>query len=168
MICVGCFSHFDQQVIREFPKLNNFPINKLQIPYLLWYLQLINWKIIQFWCYPGVRHLYPIFKPHCGGFVWTFSPTMGHLQLFQNKMTNVWQRPGGGGGGWACLELTEPLRIKMFGFLSMSWCRRLFFFQKATKDWTCLLWHMVYMLQLKINFRLKFFNLCLFSISFVS
>ena len=32
----------------------------------------------------------------------------------------------------------------------------------------CLLWHMVYMLQLKINFRLKFFNLCLFSISFVS
>ena len=24
------------------------------------------------------------------------------------------------GGGWACLELTEPLRIKMFGFLSMS------------------------------------------------
>ena len=26
----------------------------------------------------------------------------------------------GRGGGWACLELTEPLRIKMFGFLSMS------------------------------------------------
>ena len=25
-----------------------------------------------------------------------------------------------GGGEWACLELTEPLRIKMFGFLSMS------------------------------------------------
>ena len=108
-----------------------------------------------------------IFKPHCGGFVWTFSPTMGHLQLFQNEMTNVRQRPEGG-GGWACLELTEPLRIKMFGFLSMSWRRRLFFFHKATKDWTCLLWHMVYMLQLKINFRLKFFNLCLFSISFVS
>ena len=46
---------------------------------------------------------------------------MGHLQLFQNKMTNVRQMLGGGrAGGWACLELTEPLRIKMFGFLSMS------------------------------------------------
>ena len=46
---------------------------------------------------------------------------MGHLQLFRNKMTNVRQMLGGaGGGGWACLELTEPLRIKMFGFLSMS------------------------------------------------
>ena len=48
-----------------------------------------------------------------------FSPTMGHLQLFRNKMTNVRQMLGGG-EGWACLELTEPLRIKMFGFLSMS------------------------------------------------
>ena len=27
---------------------------------------------------------------------------------------------GGGGGGWACLELTDPSRIKMFGFLSKS------------------------------------------------
>ena len=39
---------------------------------------------------------------------------MGHFQLFQNKMTNTQQMPGGkewGGGGeeWACLELTEPL-----------------------------------------------------------
>ena len=38
---------------------------------------------------------------------------MGHLQLFQNKMTNNPQMPGagvgeGGGGGWARLELTEP------------------------------------------------------------
>ena len=31
--------------------------------------------------------------------------TVGHyLQLFQNKMTNAWQMPG----GWARLELTEP------------------------------------------------------------
>ena len=32
---------------------------------------------------------------------------VGHLQLFQNKMTNTRQMPGG--GGWARLELTEPL-----------------------------------------------------------
>ena len=44
-----------------------------------------------------------------------------HGALAANKMTNVRQMLGGaGGGGWACLELTEPLRIKMFGFLSMS------------------------------------------------
>ena len=158
MIFVGCFSHFDQQVIREFPKLNNFPINKLQIPYLLWYLQLINWKIILFWCYPGMSNLYPI-----------FSPTMGHLQLFQNKMTNVWQMPGvGGGGGWACLELTDPLRIKMFGFLSKSWFRRLFFFRRQRKTERVCSGTWYIMLQVKIKFRLKFFNLCLFSISFVS
>ena len=34
---------------------------------------------------------------------------VGHLQLFQNKMTNTRQMPRGGGGGWARLELTEPL-----------------------------------------------------------
>ena len=36
-------------------------------------------------------------------------PIVGHLQLFQNKMTNTRQMPEGGGEEWACLELTEPL-----------------------------------------------------------
>ena len=40
------------------------------------------WKM-KFWCCPGV----------------------GHLQLFQNKMTNARQMPE---EGWARLELTEP------------------------------------------------------------
>ena len=38
----------------------------------------------------------------------TLSPTMEHLQLFQNKMTNAGR---GGGGGGARLELTEPLNV---------------------------------------------------------
>ena len=108
-----------------------------------------------------------IFKPHCGGFVWTFSPTMGHLQLFQNKMTNVQQRPGGG-AGMGMFGIDRAIKNKDVWFSFHVLMQKVFFFQKATKDWTCLLWHMVYMLQLKINFRLKFFNLCLFSISLVS
>ena len=44
-----------------------------------------------------------------------FSPIVGHLQLFENKMTNTRQMPrgeggrGGGGKEWARLEMTEPL-----------------------------------------------------------
>ena len=54
---------------------------------------------IQFWCCPGVGHLYPI-----------LSPIVGYLQIFQNKMTNTRQMSGGGGvEEWARLELTEPL-----------------------------------------------------------
>ena len=37
------------------------------------------------------------------------SPIAGHLQLFQNKMTNTRKMPGGGGEDWASLEMTEPL-----------------------------------------------------------
>ena len=37
----------------------------------------------------------------------TLSPTVEHLQLFQNKMTNA----RGQGGGGACFELTEPLNV---------------------------------------------------------
>ena len=67
-----------------------FPIN------LHWYLQFIYWKM-EFWCCPGVGHLHPILKPHRGVFVCTPSPTVGHLQLFQNKMTNAREMPGGMG-----------------------------------------------------------------------
>ena len=35
----------------------------------------------------------------------TLSPTVEHLQLFQNKMANAW------GGGGAYFELTEPLNV---------------------------------------------------------
>ena len=45
---------------------------------------------------PTVRYLYE--RPR---------PTAGHLPLFQNKMTNAQQMPGG--GEWARLELTKPL-----------------------------------------------------------
>ena len=40
-------------------------------------------------------------------------PTVGHLQLFQEKMTYARQMLGGGGGGrwWVGLELTEPLSV---------------------------------------------------------
>ena len=43
----------------------------------------------------------PYFKPHCGFFLSTPDPIVGHLQLFQKKMTNT-------RGEWARLELTEP------------------------------------------------------------
>ena len=38
-------------------------------------------------------------------------PTVGDLQLFQNKMTNAQTNALGWVGGWICLELTEPYRI---------------------------------------------------------
>ena len=43
------------------------------------------------------------------------SPAVGHLQLFQNKMTNARQMPE---GGCARLELTEPY------FCALLLCRR--------------------------------------------
>ena len=55
----------------------------------------INWK----YNFPRVRHLYPIFKPHCGAFA-------AFPKQDDKYSTNAW---GGGGGEWACLELTEPL-----------------------------------------------------------
>ena len=54
---------------------------------------------IQFWYCPGVGKLYPIFKPHRGAFA--ASPKQN-----DKYPTNA---RGGGGGGWACLELTEPV-----------------------------------------------------------
>ena len=39
------------------------------------------------------------------------SPNVGHWQLFQNKITNAQQMPGG--GGWACFHLTEPFSRKV-------------------------------------------------------
>ena len=41
------------------------------------------------------------------GFCMNAWPHPGHLHLFQNKMTNSSQMPGGR-GGWGRLELTEP------------------------------------------------------------
>ena len=53
---------------------------------------------IQFWCCPGVGNLYPIFKPHRVA-----------LAAFPKQNDKYRQMPGGEGGEWACLELTEPL-----------------------------------------------------------
>ena len=47
-------------------------------------LEMENKLEIQFWCCPGMGHLYPIVE---------------HSQLFQNKMTNTGQMPGGEGVG---------------------------------------------------------------------
>ena len=62
---------------------------------------------------PGVGYL-PTF----------FCSTMGHLQLFQ-KMTNAWGKRGGGGGGgaggWARLELNEPLLAKQKVKMAVYW-----------------------------------------------
>ena len=59
--------------------------------------RLVDLKI-QFWSCPGAGHLHPIFKPHRGDFVWMPGPTVGHLQLFQNKMKNARQMPKRGMG----------------------------------------------------------------------
>ena len=69
---------FDQ-IITDFPQI--------------WYLQLTYWKYSF-----GVVPEWGICTPF-------LSPTVGHLQLFQNKVTNTQQMPGGEGG----MELTEPL-----------------------------------------------------------
>ena len=72
-----------------------FPIN------LHWYLQFIYWKM-KFWCFPGFGVLDPILKPHGGAFF---------LQLFQNKMTNTRQMPGGGDGhpwNWLSHKKRQP------------------------------------------------------------
>ena len=55
----------------------------------------INWKY-NFGVVPGWGICTPF-----------LSPTVGHLQLFQNKMTNTQQMPAG--EDWAHLEMTEPL-----------------------------------------------------------
>ena len=39
-----------------------------------------------------------------------FSPIVGHLWLFQKNDNCL----GGGGGGWACLDLTEPLSQDLY------------------------------------------------------
>ena len=55
---------------------------------------------IQLWCCPGVGKLYLIFKPHRGA----FAPSPK-----QNDKYPTNARGRGGGGWWACLELTEPV-----------------------------------------------------------
>ena len=56
-------------------------------------LEMENKLEIQFWCCPGMGHLYPIFNPHCVAFA------------EKNKMTNTRQMPGGGGGGMGMLGI---------------------------------------------------------------
>ena len=56
---------------------------------------------IQFWCCPGVGHLYSIFKPHCGEFA--------AFPKQDDKYSTNARGGGGGGGDWARLEMTELL-----------------------------------------------------------
>ena len=72
-------------------------------------------------------------------------------------------RDGGGGGvGMGMFQIDRAIKNKDVWFSFHVLMQKVFFFQKAMEDWPCLLWHMAYMLQVKVKFRLKFFNLCLF------
>ena len=50
-----------------------------------------------------------VFKPHRGVLYEPPGPTVGHLQLFNVRMTNAQRQMPGGWREWARLELTEPL-----------------------------------------------------------
>ena len=49
------------------------------------------------------------FRPHPGGFDSSRVPTPGNLQSKTKKMLTPEGQPGGGGEGWAQLELTDAL-----------------------------------------------------------
>ena len=70
---------------------------KISHKYGIGSLEMENKLEIQFWCCPGMGHLYSIFNPHCGAFA-------AFPKQDDKYSTNAW-----GGGEWACLELTEPL-----------------------------------------------------------
>ena len=76
-------------------------------------LEMENKLEIQFWYFPGVGHLYPIFKPHCRAFA-----------AFPNQddkyLTNAW-----GAGGWARLETIDRSIVEnviLSGKLSILCC----------------------------------------------
>ena len=100
-------------------------------------MQLIYWKM-QFWCCPRVGHLHPIFKPHRGVFVWMLGPTVGPLQVFQNKMRNARQIPfrwgmGALGIDWA---ITEDLCIDFVVFFLNSAKIKLHFLKGKLDKWS--------------------------------
>ena len=59
----------------------------------------------------GGRGICPLFRPHPGGFDSSRAPTSGNLPSKAKKMLMPWGQPerGGGGGGWAQVELTDAL-----------------------------------------------------------
>ena len=59
---------------------------------------------------------------------------MGHLQLFQNKMTNVRQMSGGGGVGMGMFGIDRAIKNKDVWFSFHVLMQKVFFFQKATED----------------------------------
>ena len=77
--------------------LGDVQIKLLQIShkYGICSLEMENKLEIQFWYFPGVGHLYPIFKPHCRAFA-------AFPKQDDKYSTNAW-----GAGGWARLEYRE-------------------------------------------------------------
>jgi hypothetical protein len=58
-------------------------------------------------CPPRVGHLRQCKSPRVGILLHYLDPVVGHLQRFFAKMTKPDKCPGGGGGGWAPMELIE-------------------------------------------------------------
>ena len=54
-------------------------------------LEMENKLEIQFWCCPGMGHLYSIFNPHCGAFA-------AFPKQDDKYSTNAWGEGVGGGG----------------------------------------------------------------------
>ena len=50
------------------------------------------------------------FRPHSGGFDSSKAPTPGNLPFKAKKIPRRGGEPGGGGGGWAQVELTDALQ----------------------------------------------------------
>ena len=74
-----------------------------------------------------------------------------------------------GGGGMGMFGIDRAIKNKDVWFSFQVLMKKVIFFfrrQRKTERVCSGTWYI--MLQVKIKFRLKFFNLCLFSISFVS
>ena len=57
---------------------------------------------------------------------------MGHLQLFQNKMTNVQQRPGGG-AGMGMFGIDRAIKNKDVWFSFHVLMQKVFFFSEGNE-----------------------------------
>ena len=58
---------------------------------------------------------------------------MGHLQLFQKKMTNVRQRPGGGGGGMGMFGIDRAIKNKDVWFSFHVLMQKVIFFSEGNE-----------------------------------
>ena len=58
---------------------------------------------------------------------------MGHLQLFQNKMTNVRQMPGGGGAGMGMFGIDRAIKNKDVWFSFHVLMQKVIFFSEGNE-----------------------------------